>query len=176
MTRKILTLLYLMAMIAPAASFAQPEYRQSEQAQTGYGQRANGQPEHGGPPPHAQPGNGHAEPNPGPHYYHPPTPPQGWNARPQIVDRNVYQHNFQAARIFHIGPYDPPAGFAWRHWGYGEILPRAYWTAEYRIADYWLFALEVPPAGFEWVRCGPDALLLNIATGEILQAQYGVFG
>jgi Ni/Co efflux regulator RcnB len=30
--------------------------------------------------------------------------------------------------------------------------------------------------GFEWVRDGADALLINTANGEILQVQYGVFG
>ena len=56
-----------------------------------------------------------------------------------------------------------------------EILPRAYWAAPYVLADYWLFALEVPPAGYEWVRDGNDALLVNTGTGEILQVEYGVF-
>jgi Ni/Co efflux regulator RcnB len=34
----------------------------------------------------------------------------------------------------------------------------------------------VPPAGYEWVRVGADALLVNTATGEVLQVEYGVFG
>lgn len=59
--------------------------------------------------------------------------------------------------------------------GFGQFLPRAYWASQYILADYWLFALEVPPAGYEWVRVGTDAFLVNIATGEILQAEYGVF-
>ena len=47
-------------------------------------------------------------------------------------------------------------------------LPRAYFASSYLIADYWLFALEVPPAGYEWVRDDGDALLVSIDTGEIL--------
>jgi Ni/Co efflux regulator RcnB len=43
------------------------------------------------------------------------------------------------------------------------------------VADYWLFGLEIPPAGYEWVRVGADALLVNIVDGEILQVEYGVF-
>lgn len=58
---------------------------------------------------------------------------------------------------------------------YGEVLPRAYWAAAYIFADYWLFALEVPPAGYEWVRLDTNALPVNVATGEILQVEYGVF-
>jgi Ni/Co efflux regulator RcnB len=34
----------------------------------------------------------------------------------------------------------------------------------------------VPPAGYEWVRVGDDALLIDVNTGEVLQAEYGVFG
>jgi Ni/Co efflux regulator RcnB len=55
-------------------------------------------------------------------------------------------------------------------------LPRAYFGASYLIADYWLFALEVPPAGYEWVRDDTDALLVNTDSGEILQVEYDVFG
>ena len=86
----------------------------------------------------------------------------------------TYHHNFQAARSYRIGVYHRPSGWVAHRWGYGEILPRAYWAPQYIIADYWLFALEVPPAGYEWVRDDTDALV-NSTTGEILQVEYGVF-
>jgi Ni/Co efflux regulator RcnB len=115
------------------------------------------------------------EPHPGPSGYHRVAPPKGWNARPTTVDHAAYQHNFRAARSFHIGPYHRPAGWVAHTWAFGEILPRAYWASPYILADYWLFALEVPPAGYEWVRDGSDALLISVDTGEILQVEYGVF-
>jgi Ni/Co efflux regulator RcnB len=130
------------------------------------------EPERGG---EARPAVNRGEPHPGPQGYQRVTEPKGWNARPAVVDRTAYQHNFQAARSFRIGPYHRPAGYVAHRWGYGEILPRLYWAAPYILADYWLFALEVPPAGFEWVRVGNDALLVNTASGEVLQAEYGVF-
>jgi len=117
----------------------------------------------------------HAEPHPGPAAYQRPAEPHGWNARPATVDRAAYQHNFQAARSFRIGPYHRPPGWEAHRWAFGQVLPRAYWAAEYLIADYWLFALEVPPAGYEWVRDGTDAILVSTANGEILQVEYGVF-
>jgi Ni/Co efflux regulator RcnB len=141
------------------------------------------EPEHeqGGPRPEARqgphPGEAHpGEPHPGPRGYQRVTEPHGWDARPKSVDRGAYQHNFQAARTFKIGPYHRPRGWAAHHWAYGQILPRAYWAPQYVLADYWLFALEVPPAGYEWVRDDTDALLVSIDTGEILQVEYGVFG
>lgn len=115
------------------------------------------------------------EPHPGPKGYQRVAEPKGWNARPQTVDRTSYQHNFQAARSFKIGPYHRPQGWVVHRWAYGQTLPRAYFAPEYVLADYWLFALEVPPAGYEWVRDDDDALLVNIGTGEILQVQYSVF-
>jgi Ni/Co efflux regulator RcnB len=123
--------------------------------------------------PHAAPPRG--EPHEGPRGYSRISEPKGWNERPSSVDRGAYQHNYQAARSYHIGPYRRPPGWTARRWGYGEILPRVYWAPQYLIADYWLFALEVPPVGYEWVRDGNDALLINTATGEILQVEYGVF-
>ena len=143
----------------------------------GTGSALAAEPEHGGGAPHgashAAPARG--EPHEGPRGYSRVTEPHGWNARPATVDRGAYQHNFQAARSFHIGPYRRPAGWAPHHWAYGQILPRGYRAAPYLIADYWLFALEVPPAGYEWVRDGNDALLIDTNSGEILQVEYGVF-
>lgn len=116
------------------------------------------------------------EPHPGPRGYPRVAEPQGWNARPHEVDRSAYQHNYQAARTYRIGPYHRPSGWVARRWAFGDMLPRAFWAAQYIIADYWLFALEVPPAGYEWVRVGADALMISIDTGEVLQVEYGVFG
>jgi Ni/Co efflux regulator RcnB len=143
------------------------------------GGAALAEPEHGHPgggrPPAAHAAPHPAEPHEGPNGYHRVTEPEGWNKRPATVDRGSYQHNFQAARNFHIGPYHPPHGWSDHHWGYGDTLPRGYWASQYLIADYWLFALEVPPAGYEWVRVGNDALLISTTNGEVLQAEYGVF-
>ena len=118
----------------------------------------------------------HGEPHPGPQGYQRVSEPHGWNNRPATVDRGAYQHNYQAARTYMIGPYHHPRGWVAHRWAYGEILPRAYWAPQYVLSDYWLFSLEVPPVGFEWVRDGNDALLINITNGEILQVEYGVFG
>ncbi len=140
---------------------------------------AQGHDEHGEPPrgetPHGPAGHP-AEPHPGPSGYQRPAAPPGWDARPKTVDRAAYQHNFQAARSYRVGPYPRPAGWVNRRWGYGDRLPRAYWAPQYLLADYWLFGLEVPPVGYEWVRVGSDALLIDTGSGEVLQAEYGVFG
>lgn len=116
-----------------------------------------------------------AEPHPGPTGYKRTAEPEGWNARPAMVNRATYQHNYQAARTYKIGPYHRPAGWRAHNWAYGQVLPRAYWSSQYILADYWLFGLEVPPTAYEWVRDGNDAILVSTSTGEILQVEYGVF-
>ena len=141
---------------------AEPEHHGDEQAA----------PSHG----NAHPAPPHGEPHPGPSGYQRNTEPKGWDARPASVDRGSYQHNFQAARSYKIGPYHHPAGWSARRWAYGQTLPRSYWAPQFILADYWLFALEVPPSGYEWVRDDSDALLVDTSTGEILQVEYGVFG
>jgi Ni/Co efflux regulator RcnB len=150
---------FLMVGVAPAADQEQnherPPPRAAMQAQ-----------------PHRAP---QAEAHPGPKGYSRVTEPKGWNARPATVDHGAYQHNFRAARTFHVGPYNRPPGWVAHSWAYGQILPRAYFAPQYILADYWLFALEVPPAGYEWVRDGDDALLVDTDSGEILQVEYGVF-
>jgi Ni/Co efflux regulator RcnB len=32
-----------------------------------------------------------------------------------------------------------------------------------------------PPANYQWVRYGPDLLLVNTLTGEVTDVRYGVF-
>ena len=110
-----------------------------------HGERAPPPAVHGGPAPRPE---AHGEPHPGPKGYQRVTEPKGWNSRPATLDKTVYQHNFQAARVYHVGVYRRPPGWVTHRWAYGQVLPHAYWAAPYLLADYWLFALEVPPAGY----------------------------
>jgi Ni/Co efflux regulator RcnB len=99
----------------------------------------------------------------------------GITVPPKLIRRTT-STTTKAARSYRVGAYRRPPGWVHHRWGYGQILPRAYWAAPYILADYWLFALEVPPVGFEWVRDDTDAILVNVATGQIIQVEYGVFG
>jgi Ni/Co efflux regulator RcnB len=163
---------FAVALLAAGSVFAAQADRGPER-----GTAERGQPERGAV---ARPGAGrppapHAQPAPAPTRYRRVAAPKGWNSRPATVDQSKYQHNFKAAHSYRIGPYVRPPGWVAQHWAYGQTLPPAYWTPEYLIADYWLFSLQVPPVGYEWVRDDDDAILVNTATGEILQVEYGVF-
>lgn len=85
------------------------------------------------------------------------------------------RRDFQAARPFRAPAYAPPAGYQARRWGHGDRLPRFYFIRNYWIGDYSEYDLLAPPPGLEWIRVGDDALLIDLETGEVIQAEYGVF-
>jgi Ni/Co efflux regulator RcnB len=162
-------------LFAAAPAMAQQHDQGHEQGHEQQGHEQPGHEGHPAPAPAAHP-QPQGEAHRGPSGYQRATAPKGWNARPQKFDEKSYQHNYRAARSYRIGPYHRPEGWAAHRWVYGETLPRVYWASEYLIADYWLFALNVPPVGYEWVRDDTDALLISTSTGVILQVDYGVFG
>jgi hypothetical protein len=69
----------------------------------------------------------------------------------------------------------PPVGFYLRTWSYGDFFPRGWYGPDYWIIDPWMYDLPLPPPGFEWVRSGPDALLIDEYTGRIVQVVRNVF-
>jgi Ni/Co efflux regulator RcnB len=83
--------------------------------------------------------------------------------------------NINASHRYHYGTYHRPAGWYARRWTYGEHLPRAWYGANYRISNYITFGLVAPPDGYEWVRVGSDAILIDVDTGEVVRVVYGVF-
>ncbi|UVO50710.1 RcnB family protein [Sphingomonas sp. SUN019] len=101
--------------------------------------------------------------------------PEGVDLRPDRLDRSAFNHNFRADHAYRIGRYPAPPNWHYRRWHYGEFLPSFFWRDQYRIADFWLFGLDVPPTGYEWVRYGPDALLIDVRTGEVIQVDYSAF-
>jgi Ni/Co efflux regulator RcnB len=101
--------------------------------------------------------------------------PSNANNRPRNFDRGSYQRNASASARFHYGSYNAPHGYQYQRWSYGETLPSMYWARDYWLTSWWMFDLAIPPYGYEWVRYGDDALLVNVDTGQILQVDYGVF-
>lgn len=85
------------------------------------------------------------------------------------------RRNVRATRRFHAGAYRGPAGYHYQRWTFGQFLPGAYWARDFWITDFLAFGLFAPPDGYIWVRYGPDAMLIDQYTGEIIQVDYGVF-
>jgi Ni/Co efflux regulator RcnB len=91
------------------------------------------------------------------------------------IDINSYHKNFDAPQHYHFGVYNAPPGYVYRRWTFGEQLPSIYFAQQFWITNYLNFGLVAPPGGYEWVRYGPDALLIDVNTGEIIQVEYGLF-
>jgi Ni/Co efflux regulator RcnB len=73
------------------------------------------------------------------------------------------------------GPWSGPPGFYYRSWIYGQILPFGWYSSQWWVNDYWDYDLPAPPYGYEWVRNGPDALLVDVNTGTIAEVVPGIF-
>jgi Ni/Co efflux regulator RcnB len=85
------------------------------------------------------------------------------------------RRNVRASHRFHAGIYRAPPGYRYQRWGFGQFLPSVYWGRDFWLTDFLTYGLFAPPDGYVWVRYGPDALLIDQNTGEILQVDYGVF-
>ncbi|MGH7022351.1 MAG: RcnB family protein [Caulobacteraceae bacterium] len=78
-------------------------------------------------------------------------------------------------RRYRGGAFRYPPGFAYRRWSRGQFLPFALLGAAYYINNYAMMGLEPPPFGYRWVRYGPDALLVDVTTREVVGVVYNVF-
>jgi Ni/Co efflux regulator RcnB len=80
-----------------------------------------------------------------------------------------------ARQRFFFGYYNAPWGYSSRLWMRGDILPLPYYETRYFVDDYERFDLYDPPFGARWVRVGFDALLVDTATGEVLDVLHDLF-
>ena len=94
----------------------------------------------------------------------------------KTVDITKYRKVVQAPRRYRIAKvWSPPRGFAYRRFGLGERVPSILLVADFFLTEFSSYGLEAPPYGYVWVRDGIDAVLVNQATGEVIQVQYGLF-
>jgi len=91
------------------------------------------------------------------------------------INLGSYRKTVSASHHFRIGVYHAPAHYSYRRWGIGERLPSEYYVRDYWLTDFAAYDLVAPPDGYVWVRFGPDALLIDEDTGEVIQVVYGVF-
>jgi Ni/Co efflux regulator RcnB len=87
----------------------------------------------------------------------------------------TYLYHGHSFRPFRVASYHWPRGNIYYHYGSGMQLPRTFLVTQYFIADYAYYQLAAPPGGFQWVRYGPDLLLVNVTTGDVTDTVYGVF-
>jgi Ni/Co efflux regulator RcnB len=85
------------------------------------------------------------------------------------------RRSVRARHRFHVGVYRRPHGWYSHHWVIGNRLPRAWFARDYWITDWALYGLWAPINGLVWVRNGPDAMLIDPVTGEVVGVEYGIF-
>ena len=114
---------------------------------------------------------------------HPPGPPPAAFVKPggapaaAFVKPGGAQFNFHghAFNRVHVHPFNYPNGWAYREWAVGAILPPLFLAPDYYYPEWAALGLEPPPPGDEWVRYGPDLLLVDTTTGQVIDVAYGVF-
>jgi len=132
--------------------------------------------------PHHPPGKpGGANPAPhgpmgAPHPGGPHGPPPGLHGGP-VAGPHGGPLTFRGHEIHraHLAPFVYPPGYRYQRWAAGMALPPLFLVPAYFYADWAALGLVAPEAGFQWVRYGPDLLLVNVTTGQVVDAVYGVF-
>jgi Ni/Co efflux regulator RcnB len=145
----MLTIAAMLALAVPTLALAQGIEEHHGDEHRGEGPRD----EHRGPPPGAM----MAGPHPG---------------GPAAVQFSYHGH---MVNRLHEAPFVYPHGFAYRRWAVGAALPRDFLAPTYYYAGWGPLGLTAPPPGFQWVRFGPDLLLVNTATGQVEETAYDVF-
>ncbi|MBS0273496.1 MAG: RcnB family protein [Proteobacteria bacterium] len=86
-----------------------------------------------------------------------------------------YRKTVTSKHRYDAAAFVAPSGFTYRRFSVGEHVPNALLGDSVVLNDYRNYALETPPAGLTWIRDGQDALLVDVRTGEVIQADYDVF-
>ena len=78
--------------------------------------------------------------------------------------------------IFHIGPYySPYRGYGYNRFDIGFFLEPLFFSRNYWIGDPWQYRLPPAPPGTQWIRYYNDVLLVDVYSGEVIDAIYDFF-
>jgi Nickel/cobalt transporter regulator len=94
--------------------------------------------------------------------------------RPGVLPGPQFIYRGHPINRVHLAPFVYPSGWAYRRWAVGAVLPPLLLAPAYYYADWAALGLEPPQPGFQWVRYGPDLLLVNVTTGEVVDVAYDV--
>ncbi len=108
----------------------------------------------------------------GNHYFTPMASKQQLN---HAVNGHYFTIGGQSHPQFAAGPYYWPQGYGYMRYSIGDSFPQQFWLQQYFINDVADYGLQPPPPGYQWVRFGPDLMLVNLGSGAIAQVAYGAF-
>ena len=86
-----------------------------------------------------------------------------------------YRKTVTSTHHYNAGPYEAPQGFSYTRFTVGQRVPHELLIGNDELADYSQYRLVAPPEGLIWIRDGGDALLVDRQSGEVVQADYGLF-
>jgi hypothetical protein len=103
--------------------------------------------------------------------------PGAYRAGPGFYSaRRTFSYHGRSFAAVRVRPYVYLSGYSYHPFYVGQVFPAALLISDYLLADYYLYNLSPPPGpGLEWVRWGPDALLVNTYTGQVVDTAPGVF-
>jgi len=165
-----------LALFLPSLSQAQEDHRPEEKSHPPAARASAAHPEapRPAPAPSTRPpqgGGDHQAPAASPRPAALRAPQGGGHAGPSGAHNFVYMGH--AHPTFHAPAFHYPEGYAYRRWGRGERLPLLFLAPEYVFLDYAALGLDPPPYGYEWVRYGPDLLLVQLGTGQVVEVVPG---
>jgi hypothetical protein len=173
---RVLALAATLALALPTLALAQEHHDEHK------GAPPHGAPPHGPPParaavvPHGPPGGAMAHPHGPPSgvVMHP-GGPAGAFAHPGGPAGAQFMFRGHPYNRVHLAPFTYPPGYGYRRWAVGAALPPVFWGRDYWYADWASLGLPPPPPGAQWVRYGPDMLLVDVQTGQVLDVANDVF-
>lgn len=85
-------------------------------------------------------------------------------------------HPFAWHPVHFPRPWVYPSGYRYRLWAVGAVLPPLFWQRpDYYYTGWAEMGLPPPDPGYQYVEYGPDLLLVNVSTGEVVQVFPGAF-
>ena len=83
------------------------------------------------------------------------------------VNGHYFTIGGQSHPQFAVGHYYWPQGYGYMRYSIGDSLPQQFWLQQYFINDFADYGLQPPPPGYQWVRYGPDLMLVNLGSGAV---------
>lgn len=87
----------------------------------------------------------------------------------------TYRKTVTSTKHYDAGAFMAPSGYTYQKFAVGDHVSPLLLHGNVALTDFQTYQLVPPPEGAMWVRDGNDALLVDTNTGEVIQAQYGLF-
>jgi hypothetical protein len=114
-------------------------------------------------------------PNPQFKQMHPPGPSGPMGGHPPGPSGQFSWHGHEFHQFHPQREFVYPPGWAYRQWTVGAILPPIFLVPDYYFTDWVDLGLPPPPPGAQYVRYGPDLLLVDVSNGQVIDVIPGVF-